>query len=213
MVVGLGFGEDMANFAMLTRLVDSGMKLTKGIFMGLVFGICGFAQSWGGSSASYAVSDVIADAAVGEFWEPSAVYEFPAYIQPDFVGDMIDYAKTLIGTRYRRGGMSPDGFDCSGFTGFVFDRFGYKLNRTSRDQYTQGEEVAADDLQPGDLVFFTGRRRNGRVGHVGIVVGVDRERRSIEFIHSSTSRGVRIDSYPDGGYFSKRYIGARRIIE
>ena len=203
----------MANFVMLTRLVNNGMKLTKGIFIGLIFGICGFAQSWGQSLVSGDGSDMIADIRHGEFWEPSAVYEFPAYIQPDFVGDMIDYAKTLIGTRYRRGGMSPKGFDCSGFTGFVFDQFGYKLNRTSRDQYSQGEEVAVDDLQPGDLVFFSGRRRNGRVGHVGMVVSVDRERRSVEFIHSSTSSGVRIDSYPDGGYFSKRYIGARRIIE
>lgn len=189
------------------------MNLTKGIFIGIIFGIGTVAQSWGQSLVSVGGSDIIAEVDCGEFWEPSDVYEFPAYIQPDYVADMIGYAKTLIGTRYRRGGTSPKGFDCSGFTGYVFDQFGYKLNRTSRDQYKQGIDVAIGDLQPGDLMFFTGRRCNGRVGHVGIVVSVDAERRSVEFIHSSTSRGVRIDSYPDEGYFSKRYIGARRIIE
>ncbi len=189
------------------------MNLTKGIIIGLILGIGAVAQSWGQSLVSADGSDMIADVGRGEFWEPSTEYEFPVYIQPDYVADMIGYAKTLIGTRYRRGGTTPKGFDCSGFTGYVFDQFGYKLNRTSRDQYKQGKDVAIENLQPGDLMFFAGRRRNGRVGHVGIVVSVDEQRKSVEFIHSSTSRGVRIDSYPDDGYFSSRYIGARRIIE
>ncbi len=190
------------------------MNLTKGILIGLILGCSGVVQAVAQSPMLEDKSHLIADVRHGEFWEPPMVYSFPSVQkEPDFVADMIGYAKTLIGTRYRRGGMSPKGFDCSGFTGYVFDQFGYKLDRTSRQQYMQGEAVATGDLRPGDLVFFSGRRVGKRVGHVGIVVSVAPDGESIRFIHSSTSAGVKIDTYPDGGYFSKRYIGARRIIE
>lgn len=190
------------------------MDLTKGILIGLILGCSGVVQAVAQSPMLEDKSHLIADVRHGEFWEPPMVYSFPSVQEePDFVADMIGYAKTLIGTRYRRGGMSPKGFDCSGFTGYVFDQFGYKLDRTSRQQYMQGEAVVTGDLRPGDLVFFSGRRVGKRVGHVGIVVSVAPDGESIRFIHSSTSAGVKIDTYPDGGYFSKRYIGARRIIE
>ncbi len=124
--------------------------------------------------------------------------------------DLLSEAKSHMGKRYRSGGKGPDAFDCSGFAGYVYKQFGYKLGASSRDQYLQGEKVEIKDLRMGDLVFFTGRNRKGGVGHVGIVVSVDKEKGTFKFIHASTSQGIRIDN--NAGYYDGRYLGARRII-
>lgn len=126
--------------------------------------------------------------------------------------DLLDYANTFIGTRYRRGGRSTKGFDCSGFTIHVFKEFGYSLGASSRSQYVQGEEIdQKSDILPGDLLFFGGRAGGKRVGHVGIAVDYDPETDEVTFIHSATSGGVRIDS-TSAPYYKRRYIGARRVI-
>lgn len=79
---------------------------------------------------------------------------------------LVVYAANFLGVRYVWGGTTPSGFDCSGFTKYVFSHFGINLNRVSRDQATQGATVSRANLQPGDLVFF------GRpIHHVGIYVG------------------------------------------
>lgn len=128
------------------------------------------------------------------------------------IDDLLDYAFTFEGTRYRRGGKTPGGFDCSGFTGYIFSQFGIKLNADSRSQFLQGEPVDDIlDIQPGDLVFFGGRGAGHNIGHVGIAVKVDYESGIVTFIHSSTSQGVRTDNTADP-YYSRRYKGARRII-
>ena len=85
------------------------------------------------------------------------------------VDQVINYAYRFRGTPYRYGAMSPRGFDCSGFTSYVFKRFGINLDRSSRGQIFDGVRVKKNDLQPGDLVFFQGRSGRGGVGHVGIV--------------------------------------------
>ncbi len=118
--------------------------------------------------------------------------------------DLINAAKHLIGSRYRSGSSGPKAFDCSGFTSYVFNLMGIRLKRSSREQSTQGEQV--DDIRellPGDLVFFG---RGKRVNHVGIVTSVDSEQGIFQFIHSSTSRGVRIDSYPEDNYWNRHFI-------
>ena len=124
--------------------------------------------------------------------------------------DLINAAKHLIGSRYRSGSSGPKAFDCSGFTSYVFNLMGTRLKRSSREQSTQGEQV--DDIRellPGDLVFFG---RGKRVNHVGIVTSVDSEQGIFQFIHSSTSRGVRIDSYPEDNYWNRHFISGRRIL-
>ncbi len=131
----------------------------------------------------------------------------------DLEFNIVDYAKTFLGTRYRRGAKGPSAFDCSGFTSYVFRNFDLALGSSSRDQATQGEKVAITDARPGDLVFFSGSRAGKTVGHVGIVVSSDPASGSVKFIHAATSRGVRIDTYPDGGYYSRRFISIRRVIE
>ncbi|MBR4534002.1 MAG: C40 family peptidase [Bacteroidaceae bacterium] len=128
--------------------------------------------------------------------------------------DLIDSAKKLIGSRYRRGSSGPKAFDCSGFTSFVFGQMGIQLKRSSREQNTQGERVASvADLLPGDLVFFGNNGRRGEaVNHVGIVTSVDSENGTFEFIHSSSSYGVRIDSYPKADYWNRHFLSGRRIL-
>ncbi len=131
----------------------------------------------------------------------------------DLAAKMTDYAASFLGTRYRLGASGPKAFDCSGFTSYVFRNFGITLSRTSRQQYTQGERVATDELQPGDLMFFSSRSSGkGNVGHVGIVVEVDNATGSCTFIHASTRHGVVYQKFPDGGYYQKHYIGAKRIL-
>lgn len=127
------------------------------------------------------------------------------------INDLLSEARSHLGKRYRSGAKGPQAFDCSGFSSYVFRQFGYDLGASSRDQFTQGETVDTKKLRKGDLVFFTGRNsKSNRVGHVGIVISVDNEKGTFKFIHASTSQGIKIDS--NDGYYSRRYIGAKRVI-
>lgn len=123
--------------------------------------------------------------------------------------NLMDEAFSLIGTRYRAGASGPGGFDCSGFTSYLYKQMGIDLNRSSRGQYAQGEAVDDSNLQTGDLVFFTSPRSGKSIGHVGIVVDYDPMNGNFSFIHASTS-GVRV-SKSDEPFYSRRYVGARRI--
>ena len=130
----------------------------------------------------------------------------------EMVADMISYAKKFLGTRYVRGGKSPKGFDCSGFTSYVFSQFGYSLSASSAAQYGQGEKLERDEISAGDLLFFTGRNsRSGRVGHVGIALSNDPETGEITFIHAAISGGIRIDRI-SAPYYAARFIGAKRVL-
>lgn len=124
---------------------------------------------------------------------------------------LTSFASKFLGTRYSRGASGPKAFDCSGFVGYLFKQFGIKLSRSSSTQYKEGVKVNDKDLKPGDLMFFSGRGGKGGVGHVAMVVDVNSDG-SCTFIHASTSKGVTYQRFPDGGYYSKRYIGAKRIL-
>ena len=138
-------------------------------------------------------------------------YEMTAN-EDELASHIIDYATQYLGRPYRHGSQGPKSFDCSGFTRYVFKEYGIELSPSSRTQYTQGEKISLDEVRPGDLLFFGGRAGGKTVGHVALAVDVD-ENGTITFIHAATSGGIRYDTYPDGGYYSKRYIGARRVIE
>lgn len=129
----------------------------------------------------------------------------------EMIGDLLQEARSHTGKRYRSGAKGPNNFDCSGFTGYVYNQFGYKLNASSRAQFSDGIAVEKGDLRPGDLVFFSGRNSNGGIGHVGIVVSADNENHTFSFIHSATSSGIQIDR-STAPYYQKRFRGARRII-
>jgi peptidoglycan endopeptidase LytE len=143
-----------------------------------------------------------------EAWAPPASDERPDEdAKPS--GDakrelLVRAALSYRGGRYMRGGSSPRGFDCSGFTSYLYRTVvGLRLPRTSREQFSVGQRVEISELEPGDLVFF---RRGGGVGHVGVYIGGGK------FIHASNrQRGVRIDSLNSGSY-SRRFVGARRVL-
>lgn len=141
-----------------------------------------------------------------------AVGEEPLPDYADIARQMSDYASNYLGVRYRLGSTGPKSFDCSGFTSHIYKNFGLSLNRTSRAQYTQGDKVDLADVKPGDLLFFSGRRVSKTVGHVGMVMSVDPVTGEMEMIHASSSKGISVQKFPDNGYFSRRFIGARRYL-
>lgn len=116
---------------------------------------------------------------------------------------VLDYAKKYIGARYRSGGESPAGFDCSGYVRYVYKNFGVDLVHTAAGQYSSGTTIKREELRPGDLVFFNTGGRG--INHSGIYIGNN------QFIHASSSRGIKIDSLYDG-YWNPRYRGASRIL-
>ena len=122
--------------------------------------------------------------------------------------DIVEFAKKYLGYAYVSGGASPKtGFDCSGFTKYVYNHFGYTLSRTSKAQAKNGKEVAKSDLQPGDLIIFKNQSLTA-IGHVGIYIGNNK------IIHASEPGvGVVITDMNASGYnYNKRYVTARRII-
>ncbi len=115
------------------------------------------------------------------------------------------YARSYLGFKYNYGGSSPAGFDCSGFTMYIYDKFGYKLPHSAAAQICLGEKISRDDLVGGDLVFFA-TKGNGRISHVGIYLGDG------DFIHASSRLGrIKINSLQDN-YYRIRYCGGRRIL-
>lgn len=114
-------------------------------------------------------------------------------------------AVSMLGVPYRFGGSSRNGIDCSGLTRAAFSAVGVDLPHSARAQFTIGDRVAADELQPGDLVFFRTYRRGA--SHVGIYIGDEK------FIHAARRAGrVRIDRLSNR-YFRQRYLGARRLVD
>lgn len=131
----------------------------------------------------------------------------------EIIEELLDYAESFLGTGYRRGGKTPNGFDCSGFTGYVFKEFGYNLNSDSRSQFLQGEIIEnTGEAEPGDLVFFSGSRGGTTIGHVGIVVESHPLTGELLFIHSAVGGGIKIDS-SFAPYYANRFKGLRRIIK
>jgi lipoprotein Spr len=118
-------------------------------------------------------------------------------------------ALSLQGAPYRNGGSEPSGFDCSGLVWYVFDQHGIPLPRTVTEQFQIGSHVDKGDVRPGDLVFFdtSGAGLSGaHATHVGISIGGD------EFVHAPSTRGqVRVERL-GSGYWSARFLEARRIL-
>jgi cell wall-associated NlpC family hydrolase len=120
-------------------------------------------------------------------------------------GDIVEVAKSYIGTPYKSGGTTRNGVDCSGLVLAIYKKFNIHLPRTSFNQSKFGQPISRAALQPADLVFFKTSRR-AAVSHVGIYIGQGR------FIHASTrNRRVQIDRITDK-YFANRYVTARRVL-
>lgn len=112
-------------------------------------------------------------------------------------------ALALKGAPYRNGGTDPHGFDCSGFTQYVFAEYGIELPREVRDQFRVGRKVKPRNVEPGDLLFFSTVAPGA--SHVAIAIGGD------QFVHAPSSTGVVRVEHLSATYWSRRFIGARRV--
>lgn len=123
--------------------------------------------------------------------------------------DLVAEGERYLGVRYIYGGASPSGFDCSGFTMYVYAQFGYSLPHGANRQLSYGTPISKGDLQPGDLVFFYGTDGgdSSSASHVGLYVGDG------TFIHASSgsSRCVKYSSLYES-YYTNHYLTARRIV-
>ena len=131
--------------------------------------------------------------------------------------EIVSYAKKFLGVPYVYGGASPSGFDCSGFTMYVYNHFGISMRHGAQAQAKLGEKITANksskssllnNLEVGDLVFFLDYETMDEIGHCGIYIGDG------NFIHASSGSGycVKINSLLPGEYYNTRYCAARRVL-
>lgn len=210
-----------------TGYVNANYVYVDGILMadprGIVTGSCVNVRSQPSTDSSI-LTKVYAGSTVELLFQEDGWYAMNCdgvlgYISADYVrpynpaaasavgAEAVEIAMQYLGVPYVYGGASSSGFDCSGFTMYVFSQLGYSLPHSATSQWESvGEYVERSDLQPGDLVLFCDpSRSNGKAcSHVGIYIGNN------EFIHASTSYGVRISSL-DESYYNGYYKGAKRL--
>ncbi|WP_199120397.1 C40 family peptidase [Pedobacter sp. ASV28] len=127
---------------------------------------------------------------------------------------IMDFAKSLIGTRYRYASSNPErGFDCSGFVSYVYKQFGFSGARSSTDFANKGKTVKLADAKVGDVLVFTGSNAKvRRPGHVGIIYSIDEEG-NIKFIHSSSGKAKGVTITDLEGYYKNRLLKAVTVVE
>ena len=190
--------------------IQSGLK-TAGYFGGRIDGrfslltrqaVISF-QKAAGLKTDGVVEEKTYKALTGKKIPPKSIgFEQPG--QDKNLNKILTTALSYRGVKYRFGGAAPTGFDCSGFVMYVFNKHGIKLPRTADKQFEVGKTIKGkNDLKPGDLVFFETYEKGA--SHVGIYQG------SGQFVHASSSKGVTVSGLSEA-YYSKRYLGARRIL-
>lgn len=125
---------------------------------------------------------------------------------------VVDFAKTLIGTPYHYASTDPKiGFDCSGFITYVFSHFNIIVPRSSIDFTNVGRSVPPDSAKAGDLILFTGTDSTEKfVGHMGLVVA--NENRQLQFIHSTSGKKYGVTITPFNDYYHSRYMKTIRVF-
>ena len=121
--------------------------------------------------------------------------------EPDLRDEIIKTALSLKGKTYKKNGKGPNGFDCSGFVYYVFNKSNIRLSPSTNKLIRYGHKIAIDDVKPGDLVFFKAKK----IFHVGIMLNQE------EFIHSSSRKGVSIDRL-DSSYWGKKSLFFRSVL-
>lgn len=164
---------------------------------------CGWYKVKYDGQTGYIRSDLLALTEAPAANSQNSVGEAPVVISAG--QKLVNYSMDFLGIPYVWGGTTTKGFDCSGFTQYVFRDMGYKLKRTAEKQYSQGTSVRRNELEVGDLVFFGNTyASSSAVTHVGIYIGNN------EFIHAG-GNNVKITSMDDD-YYAVRYVGAKRVI-
>jgi cell wall-associated NlpC family hydrolase len=156
-------------------------------------------------------------------WGVSLVQEDQTVFNPDppalstttLADSLIVFAMEYLGSPYRYGGKDPKtGFDCSGFTYFVMEKFGVKVPRASYLYQRFGKEITKDNYQKGDVILFKGSNiQEERIGHVGIIISNPGE--PLQFIHASSSKttpGVKITVFDKSPGYQQRFVGIRRVM-
>ncbi len=125
------------------------------------------------------------------------------------VDSVISFGKKFLGLRYKYGGTTPLGFDCSGYVSYLFHKFGYTLPHSSSEMSAVGQKIDIKQAQAGDLICFKGRStKSSRVGHVALIIQADSGQ--ITMMHSC-HRGVLIEKYNNSAYYKARFMMCRRV--
>lgn len=122
---------------------------------------------------------------------------------------LIDTATDNLGARYKAGGTTKSGYDCSGLVFTTFQSENITMPRSSYEQSKIGKVIPFDDAQKGDLIFFK-TNKSKQINHVGLIT--EKTGSEIKFIHSSTSKGVIISSTKEP-YYQNSFVQINRIIE
>ncbi|KRB54231.1 C40 family peptidase [Flavobacterium sp. Root186] len=125
------------------------------------------------------------------------------------VKNLIETATDNIGVKYKAGGTTKSGFDCSGLVYTTFESENIKLPRSSFEQAKIGKIIPLNDAKKGDLIFFK-TNKSKQINHVGLITEVNSN--EIKFIHSSTSKGVIISSTKEA-YYKNSFEQVNRVIE
>ena len=133
----------------------------------------------------------------------------PQKAENNTIGNIVANAQKFEGTRYKFGGTTRSGMDCSGLIYVAFQKENVAIPRVSRAMAQEGVPVSKGRIKKGDLIFFKTKKRSFKINHVGLVTRVDKQ--GVYFIHSTTSRGV-ITSSLNENYWNKAYVKARRVL-
>jgi len=200
--VELGYGKVNTAAVNMRATPSSGGDLVEQIPYGekaYIIGLnCGWYKVKYNGNTGYIRSDLL------ELTEkPAANSASSSYVS--MATQLVNYAMKYLGTPYVWGGTTTSGFDCSGYTKYVYKAFGYLINRTAAQQLGNGISISYKNLQAGDLVFFGHTYSSSAAAtHVGIYIG------NGQFIHCAGG-GVKITSLSES-YYAARYVGARRIM-
>ncbi|MBT8308188.1 MAG: C40 family peptidase [Maribacter sp.] len=140
----------------------------------------------------------------------STVLKAPTSDSPSSkANDIINTALTYSGVRYKYGGTTSKGMDCSGLLYVSFKEHDIPIPRISNEMANEGKRIRVNQVEKGDLLFFKTTRKGKKINHVGLVVAVEDD--EIKFIHASTSRGVIVSSLREG-YWNYAFVKATRIL-